>query len=576
MKDKSIDLNKIDLENLTNVDKRLIPMVKKYFERIMQLDENPLDYRIETIYNELLSGNLRIIVGSDDQKSEDYNDNVTKYCSGIFVNEDKEDDKTVSSVIINKRVLNYLDEIDDAEYMSVLSHEMEHFISFRFNNKENNTLINYSIIGEAATEIGNLYNLFNGDENKVKECIFDRDSKVGVAYRTSVILLSFCNKAKGNRIVDIINANRNNDMEFFDSIIPHHLIESLSMAYSNFFEGKKIDEIGDGSARVLYESVKALENYMSINYLEYPYMDEMDSIRLESIFYGYEDLLEEKQEVEFQLDNNLVYDLDSLTLEKLKYIEDELRIKFPDLTPEKIKYSILSSLLTENPNNVKLNSAMSVYSGYIMFLENVKICDEFDSNDVIIKDNLDDYINQYRYENGLLVKQDGIKPRQLIICRDRKKGIVRCFINGKEVSNDEYCGIIIEDDSGKNVKEYNLVGKSVDDDVWEEIQNAFFNQDYYSDFVRKDEMMEKLESFDDGLYYYLDLLPAKKSQNNFFIDHFELNEPEFDYIEDKISVLARNALDGENFATYESVEMADREYQKRIDKEEKDEGELEW
>lgn len=307
-----IDLNEIDLESLSNVDNRMIPQLKKYFSRVMKLHGDPLDYRIETIYNELLNGDLGILVVSKDKNSPDYYEDFPKYAKGLFVTDAKLEGRigdeiveNVSRIFIDEHELD-VERIEKfSEYEdSTISHEMEHFISFRFNGQEQeNDLCDYSIIGEPATEIGNLYNMFDGDEEEIKKVILMEDDTIlHIGYLLRVRLLWAINEATGHNIMELIQANRNNDFRYFCSIIPEEYIEKISLLYEDFFEGKLIEEIGDQPARVLYDAIERLKDYMYDNPEIYPNLTDQTMDMIDSIFQGYEQITKSKVDIDEELD----------------------------------------------------------------------------------------------------------------------------------------------------------------------------------------------------------------------------------------------------------------------------------
>lgn len=594
-----IDLNEIDLEALPNVDNRLIPQVKQYFSRVMKLNGNPLDYRIETIYNELMSGDLEILVASKDKNSPDYYEEFPKYAIGLFVNEPTMKERAEGKITKDiTRV--FIDEHElDAENMerfpgyedSILTHEMEHFISNRFDGrKHENRLCDYSIIGESATEIGCLYSMFDGNEEKIKDVILqDDDTVLHIGYLLRVRLLWAINEAAGHSIVELIEANRNNDFEYFCSIMPEKDIDKISSLYDDFFEGKIIAEIGDQPARVLYDAIEQFKNYMYENEELYPYLTDQTIDMIDSIFKGYEPMLECKNAVDKQFDKRWIIKLTDLDEEELEDIVSEIRNDFPNVSNEEIEYDIFSQLLREKPHNEKMNAIMSCYTGYLKFLESMeRVRENVGEEDFLVLDNFEEFLGEYTYKDGMPLRGRYLPLEQKVIARDHYTGRIRCFKNGNEMSEDDYFSVLLNEHDETYGDEIVLVGKVMDNEEWGKVSERILSNSMY-EYAPASTMLEKMKHFKEALRYYsfreIEELSdeAQEFLNPFYENEARLNEEEYELDEAyefdeeiKIADIARNALMSNsselNFASYTSVNHADEEYKKRTEYS-KDEGE---
>ncbi len=558
-----IDLNGINLESLPNVDNRLIPQLKRYFSRVMKLDGNPLDYRIETMYEELMNGHLEILVASKDKNSPDYYEDFPKYAIGLFLNkptiEEKAEGKItkdVSRVFIDEHQL----DVENIERFlgyedATISHEMEHLISYRFDGQEHeNNLCDYSIIGESATEIGNLYNLFDGDEGKIKDVILKEDDTVlHIGYLLRVRLLWAINEAAGHNIVELVSANRNNDFDYFCSIIPKKYIEKISLLYNDFFEGKCIPEIGEQPAKVLYDVIEQFKDYMYDNPKLYPNLTNQTIDMINSIFKGYEQITECRKEIGEQLGERCIYGIDYLEEEDFKNIISEIRAKFPQMSDEDIEYDIFAELLRQNPYDKKANVVMSCYSGYFKFLKSIeKVKENIGQEDFFVSNNFENFLDEYMYRDGVPTRWRYIGLKQEAIYREPKTGKVKYFINSNEVLEDEHFPIILDE-----------------------------NDDYK--YVPLQTILDKMKCFKEALRYYsFDKIEELSDEARVFLipfydDEEILSEKEYELDEERnVADIARNALMPKlselNFASYTSVNRADEEFKKRTELA-KDEGE---
>lgn len=587
-----VDLNEIDLEGLPNVDNRLIPQLRKYFSRVMKLHGNPLDYRIQTIYNELKNGDLEILVSSKDSNSPDYYEEFPKEGIGLFVNKPSKKEKVEGKITKDVSRI-FIDESQiDTEYISrfsgyedaTISHEMEHFISDRFDGRDHeNDLCNYLIIGEPATEIGSLYNSFYGDEKKIKKTILEEDNRVlDIGYLLRVRFLWAINEATGHNIVDLIEANRNNDFDYFCSIIPETYIGKISLLYEDFFEGKCIDEIGNRPARVLYDAIEQLKNYMYDNLELYPNLTNQTIDMIDSIFEGYERIIEEKNDICQQLGERCIFNVRDIEEEELKEIVTKMCTKFPESSEDEMEYSIFGELLRQNPYDKKANVIMSCYSGYFKYLESIKkVRENIGQEDFIVRDNFEDFLYEYRYKDGFPTKETSALEQESIY-RELETGRIKCFINGNEVSEDGYFSIFLEEDDeiyGNCIK---LAGKVVNEDEWEKLSKLILSNGYYK-YVPASTILDKMKDFKEALRCYSFDKKEKLSDEAYdFLDQFYYNEAilkEEEYASEeeiKVADIARNALMSKsselNFASYTSVNCADEEFKRRTEYS-KDEGE---
>lgn len=588
-----VDLNEIDLEGLPNVDNRLIPQLRKYFSRVMKLHGNPLDYKVEIIHDELINGDLEILVSSKDKNSPDYYEEFPKEAIGLFVNKPKWKEivegkirKDVSRIFIDESQL-------DAEYIkrfsgyedSTISHEMEHFISDRFDGRDHeNDLCDYSIIGEPATEIGDLYNLFAGDEEKIKDVILKEDDTVlHIGYLLRIRLLWAINEAAGHNIVDLIEANRNNDFNYFCSIIPEKYIKKISKLYRDFFEGKCIDEIGYQPARVLYDAIESFKNYMYDNVELYPDLTNQTIDMIDSIFEGYERITQCRSDICEQLGKRCIFDIRGMEEEELKEIVTKMCILFPEISADEMEYYILGELLRQNPHDKKANVIMSYYSGYVKFLENIeKVRENIGKVDFIVRDNFEDFLDEYSYKDGLPTKEESRIVIQESIYREPETGRIKRFIDGNEVSEDRSFFISLKKTHEIYGYEIKLTGKVVDKDEWERISELIVSTGSYK-YIPVSTMLKKMKDFKEALRCYrLNKIEELSDEANDFLDEFYyheamLKEEEYESDEEiEIIDIVRNALMSKsselNFASYTSVNCVDEEFVRRTEYL-KDEGE---
>lgn len=585
-----MDLNKIDLEGLPNVDNRLIPLVRQYFSRVMKLNGNPLDYRIETIYNELMSGDLEILVSSKDKNSPDYYEEFPQYARGLFVNEptmkeraEGKSTKDITRIFIDEHEL-------DAENMkrfsgyedSRLCHEMEHFIAFRFDGrKRENRLCDYSIIGESATEIGCLYSMFDGNEEKIKDVILqDDDTVLHISYLLRVRLLWAINEAAGHSIVELIEANRNDDFDYFCSIMPKKDIDRISSLYDDFFEGRVIAEIGDQPARVLYDAIEQFKNYMYKNEELYPYLTDQTIDMIDSIFKGYDPMLECKNAVDEQLDERWIIKLRDFDEKELEEIVSEIKNDFPNVSDEEIEYDIFSQLLREHPHNEQSNVIMSCYTGYLKFLESMeRVRQNVGDEEFLVLDNFEEFLGEYTYKDGMPLRGRYLPLEQKAIARDHDTGRIRCFKNGNEMSEDDYFYVLLKEHDEIYGDEIVLEGKVIDNEEWEKVSKKILSNSF-DEYVPASMMLEKMKHFKEAIRYYsfgkIEELSdeAREFLTLFYENEARLNEEEYGVDEPyecevKIADIARNALSSDfsesNFASYTSVSYADGEYEKRIE-----------
>lgn len=587
-----IDLNEIDFKSLPNVDNRIIPQLRKYFSRVMKLHGNPLDYKVETIYNELVNGDLEILVSSKDKNSPNYYEDFPKEAIGLFVNKPTHKEKAEGKITKDVSRI-FIDESQlDAEYIekfpgyedTTISHEMEHFISWRFDgqNHENN-LCDYSIIGEAATEIGSLYNLFDGDEEEIKKVSLMEDNTIlHIGYILRVRLLLAINEAAGHNIVELIEANRNNNFDYFCSIIPEEYIKKISLLYNDFFEGKCIAEIGDQPARVLYDAIEQLKNYMQDNSELYPNLTNQTIDMIDSIFNGYERITECRKDICEQLDERYILDINYMGEEDLKEIATKICTKFPEASDDEIEYGIFGELLRQNPYDKKVNAIMSCYSGYFKFLKNIeKVRENVGQEDFIVRDNLENFLDEYTYKEGLPTR--GYTPlKQESIYREPKTGKIKCFINGNEVSDDGHFSVILKDDDEIYGECIELAGKVMDKDEWERVSKLILSKGLY-EYVPTSTILDKMKYFNEALKYYgfneREELSDKAHDflNQFYCNEVMLDEEEYESDEEiKVADIVKNALMSKssesNFASYTSVKCADEEFKRRTEHA-KDEGE---
>ncbi len=587
-----VDLNEIDLESLPNVDNRLISQLREYFSRVMKLHGNPLDYRIQTIYNELKNGDLEMLVSSKDPNSPDYYEEFPKEAIGLFVNKPTEKEKVEGKITKDVSRI-FIDESQlDVEYIkrfpgyedSIISHEMEHLISCRFDGRDHeNDLCDYSIIGEAATEIGNLYNLFDGDEEKIKDVILKEDDTVlHIGYLLRVRLLWAINEATGHNIVDLIESNRNNDFDYFCSIIPKEYIEKISLLYDDFFEGKCIDEIGDQPARVLYDAIEQVKNYMYDNFELYPNLTNQTIDMIDSIFEGYERIIKERNEICQQLGERCIFNIRDIEEEELKEIVTKICTDFPEASEDEIEYSIFGELLRQTPYNRKANVIMSYYSGYFKYLESIeKVRGNIGQEDFIVRDNFEDFLDEYMYKDGLPAKGTRLLQQESIY-REPETGRIKCFKNGNEVSEDGYFSIVLEEDDGIYGEWIELVGKVMNQEEWKKVSELILSKGYYK-YVPASTILDKMKYLKEALKYYsLDEVEELSDEAYDFLYQFYNNEAILKEEENnsekeiKVADIARNALMSKssewNFASYTSVNCADEEFKRRTEYS-KDEGE---
>ena len=568
------DLNQLNLESLPNVDNRLIPQIKKYFERVMELHGKPLDYRIETIYNELINGDLKFLVGNNDKNSVDYSEDLkNSYGSyaGVYChNGTLREHDGIATIIVNEDYVYKINEIFPDDVFHVISHEMEHYISNRFNNNEINVLTFDSIIGEPATEIGNLYNLLSGDEEKILEHIFQKDKKYRVAYEAGVKLLISCNHAAGHSIKEIVEANRNNDFDYFCSIIPEKYIKIISLLYDDFFEGKCIGEIGNQPARVFYDAIEQLKNHMWENYEEYPNMSETISNQMLSIFEGYESIIKEKETISELLGINVIFDIDDLDEETFEKIKNEFIAKFPNTTSDEVEYSIFFFFLRMYPQSIKGNAIMSLYSGYIKYIESLEATKNSEQGDTLVRNNFEEFLDLYKYKEGIPTT-GRIVPKQEIIIRDTKTGKIKCFRNGFEILEDDRYSILLDEKDEKYGDFLNVIGKTIDEDEWKKIQELLLSQKR-NEYVKQDEIVKQVEFFKKALKVYCGLQKEELTEKEQeFLELFYKIEFELGYEEDEIEeksgmvALARNALSGINYASSTSVKKVDEKYENRTE-----------
>lgn len=495
-----VDLNEIDLESLPNVDSRLIPQLRRYFARVMELNGNPLDYRIEMIYNELINGKLNIIVGSIDKDSKDYCAYLQGCFAGMYFDHGLPSDiERKPTIVVSENELNTINQkYPDFEYR-VISHEMEHHISYRFNGKERNTLTDYSIIGEPATEIGNLYNLLSGDEEKVIKKLFEHDKDFKVGYMAVVKLLVAINEASGHDLKDIIKANRNNDFEYFCSIIPKEYIEKISPLYDDFFEGKYIAEVGVQSARMLYNAIEQLKEYMYENLDLYPNLEQQTIDRIDSIFEGYEQTIGFKSEVSELLGQRAIYGIDYLDEFEMDWIKTELNSSFFEISGDEIEYSVFEELLKLNNHNAKVNVIMSEYSGYLKFVECIENVRQNVGQEFIVRDNFDRFLDEYDYNYGLPTRKI-IPSNQEAVYRDSKTGEIKCFRNGNEVKDCNFTVWLNENDEvyGEGIE---LSGKVMDEDEWKTVSELILSKGM-GGYVESSRMFDKMGYFKEALNSY--------------------------------------------------------------------------
>ena len=84
------DLTNLDLDSLNNIDPRLIPSLKNYFEKIKEKENSTsLDYTTDKFKEDLITGNLSFLICSTDKNSPIYREDFDKLAAGMYIDRTK-------------------------------------------------------------------------------------------------------------------------------------------------------------------------------------------------------------------------------------------------------------------------------------------------------------------------------------------------------------------------------------------------------------------------------------------------------------------------------------------------------
>lgn len=509
------DLTNLDLDSLNNIDPRLIPSLKNYFEKIKEKENSTsLDYTTDKFKEDLITGNLSFLICSTDKNSPIYREDFDKLAAGMYIDRTKE-------ILIN---------IDNMDALNqILSHESEHYITSNYNNGK--SLTSYSIIGEPATEIGAQFTMSDNTE-QVKEKLLEGDC----GYSQRVRFLLALNEATGNNIEDLINANRQNDLDFFLSLIPKKYLDSICSVEDHLFWGKYIKELDSTPAKLISITLNSFKDYIYDfdNSDYYPNMDDYLSSKIDSLLEGYEEVLEHDKDIENELFQNELFlgcmSLDFLDEETLNTIISRIKENY-EASDLDIEFKIYEAMLRSEPDNPKCNSILAAYTGYSRFQKYLDASMSIiGDNDFFIADSFDDFLEEVEYVEGLpykVVPNSKFKALN-ILYRDKETGIIRKIVNGKDVTDTNNIPIpyVYENSDSKEVEEtLDIIGKKVDISDWKNY-TEILSKNLLTDqkFINKDALINQITDFKVALDCYrtdLEYTQELSDEQSHYIDIFE-------------------------------------------------------
>ncbi|MCL2354657.1 MAG: hypothetical protein FWC68_02010 [Oscillospiraceae bacterium] len=473
------DLREIDLSKLNNVDPRLIEAVKAYFEKIMEKQGNPLDYRVEEIAKALLSGTLEFLVVSTDPEN-------TEYYSGFAQGEYKTVGQLERGDINKIRILDEcLDKISLA--IRVVGHELEHFINtirekekkdeISEINDEGDEMNKYhdemdlwynQVVNEAIAEIGTLYTVCDDK----KQLVVDMLAGEIESYPSEIRFIVAMHEATGNDIEELIKARRELNKGYIDAFLPPealHVINELREAIEEREAGYKSITASNYDIDLLYEYIQQLKKYMQ----EHPeiYKGLIDPDKRDLLFTNMDCILDGKQ------DSMHEYNKTKREINGYMSPEGSRRFLYKSclraVKDSYTKFIVYQEILKKRPHDKRMNLITENYRGYVELEQLVKDSLEVvGDNSCIMNNVLFDYLSKYSYTNGELARMNR-SDKVEVIYRDGQTGKVRKVEDGIDVTDEDTTRIsnIYDYEQGANlIEKANIsVGQVISEKKWKKI-----------------------------------------------------------------------------------------------------------